>query len=106
MELWEKNGGKVPESDLNGWAKQFHLLYQGRPAEWVTKAARLTLFQWQVAGTDDRVKAGKVGTTESRDRGAAEDSNSDSSLAPTGTPAVTDDECRINDLLFLGTRFR
>ena len=69
MELWEKNGGKVRESDLNGWAKQFHLLYQGRPAEWVTKAARLTLFQWQVAETDDRVKAGKEGRLKAETEG-------------------------------------
>jgi hypothetical protein len=94
LELWEANAGKVPESELGGWAEQFHLLYQGRPAEWVLNAARLTLFQWHIAETEDRLRAEREGRSEIETRPKVPILIS--LLATKGAPVVTNDECRID----------
>ena len=94
LELWEENGGKVLETDLNGWARQFHLLHRGQPAEWVLRAARLAEFQWQVTDAENRLKAEKGLKAESE--GRPKTPILFPPLAATGALAVTDDECRIN----------
>jgi hypothetical protein len=94
LELWEGNGGTVPESSLNAWAEQFHLLYHNRPAEWVLNAARLTVFQWQVAETEDRLRAEREGRREIERQPKVPILFP--LLATQGTPVVTNDECRID----------
>lgn len=94
LEVWEANGGEVPQAELNGWAEQFHLLYQGRPAEWVMNAARLAVFQWQVADTEDRLRAEREGRREIERRPKTPILMP--VFAPTGALAVTNDECRID----------
>jgi hypothetical protein len=94
LELWVENGGKVLESDLNRWAKQFHFLYQGRPAEWVMSAARWAVFHWQVTETEDRLRAERQGRREIESQPKVPILIP--LLASTGTPAVRNDECRID----------
>ena len=94
LELWEQNGGKVPESDLTEWAKEFHLLHDGRPADWVMNAARSAVFQWQVAETEDRLRAEREGRREIERR--PKTPILIPPLATAGTPIVTHNECRID----------
>ena len=94
LALWEQNGGRVPEPELYRWAEQFHLLYQGRPAEWAVKAARVAEFQWQVSETEDRLRAERQGRTEIERRPKVPILIP--LLATQGEPVVTNDECRID----------
>lgn len=43
--LWQRYG-RVPASDLEGWARRYHLIYKGGPAAWVVCVAAGTCETW------------------------------------------------------------